>query len=162
MKKNEKIFMNEAFRIAEKALELDEIPVGAILVDEKENIFSLGINNSSINKIDHAEIYAINEAFSNGNENKFKNSTLYVTLEPCLMCLSAATICKISKIIYACECENWGSVKILQSGFKISKSLQNPLCEIYNGEEKDFFIEKQKNLLKKFFKEQKKLDSLFK
>ena len=161
MNNNEKIFMEEAFKLAFKALELDEVPIGAILVDSKENIFSLGINNSSINKIDHAEIYAINEAFINGKENQFKNSTLYVTLEPCLMCLSAATICKISRIVYACECENWGSSKILQSGFKIAKSLNNPLCEIYSGEDKDFFIKQQKELLKKFFNEQKKLYEIF-
>lgn len=114
---DDNFFIKEAFNEAIKAYLKDEIPVGAIIVDQNKNIISRGFNLTKKNKfrLDHAEIIAIKNANSFFENGLYKNSILYVTSEPCLMCLFSAMTCGISKIVYCLSCKEWGSVNFLEN-----------------------------------------------
>jgi len=117
MNEYDNFFLKEAFNEANKALLENEIPIGAIIVDENKNIISRGFNLTKKNKcrLDHAEIIAIKNANNFFENGLYKNSILYVTLEPCLMCLFSAMTCGISKIVYGASCKEWGSVSFLEN-----------------------------------------------
>jgi tRNA(adenine34) deaminase len=145
-------FMKIAFKEAEKAYLKSEIPIGAILIHEDE-IIKKSHNSTKKNPLDHAELKILIE-LQEENYEHFSNSTLYSTLEPCCMCISAAKICGIKKILYANSCKKWGGASIFES--KLSKEsifTNSPLCckiQIDNSDIyiKNFFLEKRKNYKK--------------
>lgn len=81
------IFMREALKEAKKAYNKREVPVGVVLVKEGK-IVSRGHNNKENmnNPLGHAEIIAINKYCKKNNTWRLNDITMYVTLEPCLMC----------------------------------------------------------------------------
>lgn len=84
-------WMRHALRLADKAEQLGEIPVGAVLVDEQGNLLGEGWN-LSISESDpsaHAEIVALRQGGQRLQNYRLLNTTLYVTLEPCTMCAGA-------------------------------------------------------------------------
>jgi len=97
-----KFFMQEAYAQAKKALALDEIPIGAVVVLD-DNIIGRGFNQS-IHKSDstaHAEIIAIQKAGEKINNYRLVDCDLFVTLEPCLMCLGAILHARIRNVYFA-------------------------------------------------------------
>ena len=100
-----KKYMNLAIKEAQKALEDEEMPVGAVIVKNGE-IISVGHNTKekAKNCIMHAEIIAINMACEKLNDWRLNDCELYVTLEPCLMCMGAILESRI-KTVY-CNCIN--------------------------------------------------------
>ena len=93
--------MTEALLLAGRAAELDEVPVGAVIVFE-DQIIGRGFNlRETIQKpISHAEIHAVLQAASHLNSWRLYDCDLYVTLEPCLMCLGAMSQARIRKCIF--------------------------------------------------------------
>lgn len=97
-------FMKRALIQAQKAAEMGEIPVGAIIVKtgsiiaETHNLVEFNKNSNA-----HAEILAINQACSVLNEKYLTDCTLYVTLEPCVMCTGALVWSKIGTIVYGAQ-----------------------------------------------------------
>lgn len=114
MNNNEK-YMKIALIEANKAYKKGEIPVGAIIVDEKGRIISKGYNNKEIKKdiTCHAEIIAIRKAAKKLNTWHLDNCTLYVTLEPCLMCYGAITESRIKKVVCAVKSPKYGYSKFI-------------------------------------------------
>ena len=104
MKKDDNYYMECAFKEAKKAYIIDEIPVGAIIVD-KSGIIGKGYNKKEKKKnaIYHAEIDAILKATKKIKNWRLNECTLYVTLYPCNMCLEVIKASKIEKIIYASD-----------------------------------------------------------
>lgn len=96
------IYMNIALQQAKKADKCGDIPVGAIIVKENK-IISKAYNQreKTKNVINHAEIIAIRKACRKLNDWRLNGCTLFVTLEPCQMCLGAAKQARIEKIVYA-------------------------------------------------------------
>lgn len=94
-------FMRQALQEAKKALLKDEVPIGAVIV-AKNNIIARGHNLSEqLNDVTaHAEMQAITAAAENLGGKYLKNCTLYVTLEPCVMCAGALNWSQISKIVF--------------------------------------------------------------
>ncbi|MGL4874418.1 MAG: nucleoside deaminase [Clostridium sp.] len=92
-------YLDLAREEAKKALENDEIPVGAIIVQDGE-IIGKGYNlkEKLKNPLAHAEIIAINEAVQKKKDWRLKGAEMYVTLEPCSMCISAIIQSRISKL----------------------------------------------------------------
>ncbi|MDD2969214.1 MAG: nucleoside deaminase, partial [Lachnospiraceae bacterium] len=80
-------FMKEAIKLARKAYQLGEVPIGCIIVYENK-IIGRGYNrrNTDKNTLAHAEISAINKASKKMGDWRLEGCTLYVTLEPCQMC----------------------------------------------------------------------------
>jgi len=98
---NDEYWMKMAILEAKKARELNEVPVGALIISENK-IIAKG-HNQPIAKNDptsHAEIEVIRKASLKLNNYRLQNTSLYVTLEPCPMCYGAIVHSRISKIIF--------------------------------------------------------------
>ena len=98
--------MKQAQIIAKQALPFD-VPVGALIVKEADNLaesklISIAYNQRELNnKISsHAEIIAIEKAAQKLNDWRLDNYTLYITLEPCLMCCGAILQSRLKKIVF--------------------------------------------------------------
>ena len=143
-------FMEEALIEAKKALKKGEVPVGAVVVLE-ENVIGRGYNQS-ITKNDptaHAEIMALRDAAMNLKNYRLKDTLVYTTLEPCLMCTGALVHARIKKLIYSASDPKSGviesNVNLMQSAFlnhKISYEggiLKEESSEIL----KNFFLKKR-------------------
>lgn len=95
-------YMQLALKEAQKAFELDEVPVGAVLV-QNHQILARSHNQVELlqDATAHAEILALTAAFSMLGSKYVPDATLYITLEPCLMCAGALYWSKIGKVVYA-------------------------------------------------------------
>jgi tRNA(adenine34) deaminase len=93
--------MREALRLAARAAEQGEVPVGAVLVMDGE-IVGRGFNApiSAVDPAAHAEIRAIREAAVRLGNYRLEGSSLYVTLEPCAMCAGAIMHARIARLVY--------------------------------------------------------------
>ena len=145
-------FMNEAIFEAKKALNYNEVPVGGVIVDNKsKKILSRGhnLNNTLNSAINHCEILLINEACKKLKSKYLSNSTLFITLEPCIMCAAAISEVHIGKVYFAAYDEKYGGLEKLYSFYKKNK---NFLPEIYGG----IYETESSLLLKNFFKKERK------
>ena len=99
MKEYEK-YMKEAIRQAKKALILDEVPIGCVIVHQ-DKIIARGYNRRNTDKstLAHAEIIAIKKASKVINDWRLEDCTMYVTLEPCQMCAGAIVQARIPRVI---------------------------------------------------------------
>lgn len=98
------IFMALALAEAEKAAALGETPVGAVLVVGGE-VVAAGHNMREAwqDPAAHAELIVIREAATKLGRWRLDDATLYVTLEPCLMCSGAMVLARISRLVYGCR-----------------------------------------------------------
>ena len=98
------IYMKEALVEAQKAFELDETPIGAVMVLGGE-IIGRGHNrrNTDKNPLAHAEIFTINEAANRVGDWRLEDCTLYVTLEPCPMCAGAIVQSRIPRLVFGAK-----------------------------------------------------------
>lgn len=105
------LYMKEAFIEAKKALGNNEVPIGAVVVHNSK-IIGRGYNRIEKDQIApaHAEIIAINNASRYLNTWRLEDCTLYVTLEPCMMCLGASLQSRISTIIYGASDNRFGAI----------------------------------------------------
>lgn len=93
-------YMKVALNEAKKAYELNEVPVGAVIVKDNKIIAKAhNLREKTNNAISHAEILCINKACKKLKSWRLEGCTMYVTLEPCLMCAGALTQCRIEKIV---------------------------------------------------------------
>ena len=93
--------MGRALELAEQAAGADEVPVGAVVTLEG-SVVGAG-RNCSIKRHDpsaHAEIVALREAGSKAGNYRLSGATLYVTLEPCLMCVGAAVAARVERLVF--------------------------------------------------------------
>lgn len=135
-------FLDIAFKEAEKARALKEVPVGAVIVDFKSKLIVAKAHNKCLemaNMLMHAEMLAINEASKHYKNGFLNNCDIYITLEPCNMCYHALWLARIRRIYFACSRD-----LIKCSNFAIHEKL-----EIYQG----FSEEKGKMLLQDFFQD---------
>jgi tRNA(adenine34) deaminase len=99
--KADEIFMREALKEALKSFEKDEVPVGAVVVANDRIIARAHNLTETLNDVTaHAEMQAITAAASYLGGKYLKDCTLYVTLEPCLMCAGALYWAQITRIVY--------------------------------------------------------------
>ena len=140
----EEYFMKMALKEAEKAYEEGEVPVGAVVVIGGK-IISRGYN--MVEKLNdptaHAEIIALTSAFNSLGSKYLPDATLYVTVEPCLMCAGALHWSKIGKIV-------WGAEDI-KNGHQVYTGDRNPFhvkTQILTG----LLAEESAQLMKDFFK----------
>lgn len=124
--------MQEAIRLAREAGERQEVPVGAIVVREGEILGRGG--NSPISANDptaHAEIIAIRQAAAALGNYRLEGCTLYVTLEPCVMCAGALVASRIQRLVFGARDLRFGGVR---SKFRIADSdLLNHRVDVVEG-----------------------------
>ena len=104
-------FMELALQEAKKAEQIGEVPVGAILVSENEEILAAA-HNLTIKLVDptaHAEVLALRKAALEINNYRLLNTTLYVTVEPCIMCMGAIVHARISRVVFGAADPKWGA-----------------------------------------------------
>ena len=106
---NDEYFMREALKQAELAFEKDEVPVGAVVVINNK-IIARAYNQVELlnDSTAHAEILALTSAYQALGAKYLPEATLYVTLEPCLMCCGAIFWGKIGRIVYGASDEKNG------------------------------------------------------
>src|SRR4051794_24547406 len=106
-------WMRVAFVEAEKARQLDEVPIGACVVSESEELLAAAFNRT-ITENDptaHAEIIALREAAKLLGNYRLTNVTVYSTIEPCAMCAGALVNARIRRLVYGADDERFGAVK---------------------------------------------------
>ncbi len=101
-------WMKEALKQAEKALLKDEVPIGCVIVQD-DKIIARGYNQKETkrNVLMHAELIAISRACRKLNSWRLEDCTLYVTLEPCVMCTGAISQARISRVVYGASEKRW-------------------------------------------------------
>ncbi|HEV2814303.1 MAG TPA: tRNA adenosine(34) deaminase TadA [Solirubrobacteraceae bacterium] len=94
-------FMRLALREAERALEHDDVPIGAVVVREGE-VVGAGRNERELRRdpTAHAEILALREAAASVGSWRVLDSVIYVTLEPCAMCAGAIVLARVPRVVY--------------------------------------------------------------
>jgi tRNA(adenine34) deaminase len=97
----DELFMRLAIREAERALEHDDVPVGAVLVAGGE-VIGAGHNERELRQdpTAHAEVLALREAARHLGSWRVLESVLYVTLEPCAMCAGAIVLGRVARVVY--------------------------------------------------------------
>jgi tRNA(adenine34) deaminase len=97
-------FMRLALREAERALEHDDVPIGAVLVHEGE-VLAAARNERELrgDPTAHAEVLALREASARLGTWRLLDTVLYVTLEPCAMCAGAIVLARVPRVVYAAE-----------------------------------------------------------
>jgi tRNA(adenine34) deaminase len=137
-------FMMQALKEAKKAFEDDEIPIGAVVVIN-EKIIARGHNMTERlnDPTAHAEMIALTSAFSFLGSKYLPEATLYITVEPCLMCAGAIYWSKLQKIVYGADDEKNGYKKTTVANWPF-----HPKTELIRGVMK----EECAQLMKDFFK----------
>lgn len=138
-------FMEQAVREAKKASMAGEIPVGAIIVCQKQ-IIARAHNQTQIlqDVTAHAEILAITAASSYLGSKYLKDCTLYVTLEPCVMCAGALYWAQIGRVVYGASDEKRGFMRygkeLLHPSTKLEFGIKHDECSAMMS---SFFVEKR-------------------
>ena len=97
-------FMKLALKEAKKAEEIDEVPIGCVIVKDNK-VISRGFNHRETRKlaISHAEIEAINKANKKLDAWRLEDCDIYITLEPCLMCAGAIIQARFKRVIFGAK-----------------------------------------------------------
>ncbi len=96
-------YMKQALRQAKKAYNLDEVPIGCVIVYENQ-VIARGYNRRNTDKqtLSHAELIAIKKASKKLGDWRLEDCTMYVTLEPCQMCAGAIVQARITNVVIGC------------------------------------------------------------
>ena len=111
--KTDEYWMQLALEQAQAAAADNEVPVGAVLVDSNNKLLASG-HNQPIRSHDptaHAEIIVLREAAKNNKNYRLIDTTLYVTLEPCVMCVGAMIHARVKRLVYGAQEHKTGAIK---------------------------------------------------
>jgi tRNA(adenine34) deaminase len=139
-------FMMEALKEAQRALQLDEVPVGVVIVADNR-IIARGHNlTERLNDVTaHAEMQAITSAASAIGGKYLKDCSIYVTLEPCVMCAGAIAWSQAAKLVF-------GAYDAKKGYTLLGKNILHPKTEVISG----VLAEESERMLKDFFAKKRK------
>ncbi len=143
--------MEKALELARKAEQAGEVPVGAVIVKDNQ-LIAEGWNQpiTSHDATSHAEIMAMREAGKKLNNYRLIDTVMYVTLEPCSMCVGAMIHARVAKVIYAASEPRTGA---LGGAFNLLDANQhNHIFEVEAG----LMAAESKAMLQGFFKSRRK------
>lgn len=142
---SDEYFMKIAYQEALQAYELDEVPVGAVVV-LNDQIIGKGHNltQTLTDVTAHAEMLAITAASNHLNAKYLQDCTLYVTLEPCIMCAGAIALAQVGKLVYGAHDPKRGYTLL-------GKNILHPKTEVVTG----IMEEECKELLIRFFNQKR-------
>ena len=148
MSEKDEDWMRHAIQLAHDAGETGEVPVGAVIVNEKGSILAAA-SNLTIKNVDptaHAEILALRIAATRVGNYRLNGATVYTTIEPCAMCAGALVHARIARLVYGAADERFGAVK---THFRICDSPElNHRIEITSG----VLADECRALMQDFFK----------
>lgn len=151
MEKNkDEYYMSLAIKEALKSKDIDEVPVGCIIVKD-DNVIARGHNMRETMHLSlaHAEILAIKEACSKLNDWRLEGCTMYITLEPCVMCSGAIIQSRIPNVVYGAKDYRFGTHVSIINLFDVKF---NHTVNIYGG----ILEEECSSMLTSFFSELRK------
>ena len=140
-------YMGIAVEEAKKAGRMDEVPVGAVLVGETGEILSKDCNQTVrlADPTAHAEILVLRQAAKKIHNYRLLNTSLYVTVEPCVMCMGAVIHARIARVIFGADDPKWGALGSIYNFVKDKRLNHRP--EIIRG----IYQEECKRLMQDFF-----------
>lgn len=110
--KSDELFMEEALRAAQRALEAGEVPVGAIVVCHGEIVGRGGNRNlTDSDPTAHAEIVALRQAGRAIGNHRLEGCELFVTIEPCAMCAGALVHARLKRLVYGADDPKAGAIR---------------------------------------------------
>jgi len=125
-------FMSLAIEEAKKAAEINEVPIGAVIVlDNKVVASAYNLRETTQNATTHAEILAIQEACNRIGSWRLENAVLYVTLEPCPMCSGAIILSRIKRVVFGAHDPKAGCAGSLMNLLEDERF--NHQCEVTSG-----------------------------
>ncbi len=138
--------MNQALRLAQQAADQGEVPVGALVVTERGQIIGKGYNQTERlgDVTAHAEMLALTAATQTLGGKYLTDCTLYVTLEPCIMCAGALAWAQLDRLVF-------GASEPKRGFTRFQPSLLHPKTQIVSG----ILDREAEQLLKSFFKEKR-------
>ncbi len=147
-------FMSEALKMARKAYEAEEVPVGAVVV-RGGKIIARTYNQVELLKdaTAHCEMLAITQAEAAVGDWRLNDCELFVTKEPCPMCAGALVHVRMRRLVFGCGDERSGAAGSLMNLLQLPGL--NHRCEITSG----VFAAECSNLLQSFFRKQRSLKS---
>src|SRR6476659_2254791 len=138
-------YMMQALKAAKRAFEDDEIPIGAVVVlDEKVIARGYNMTERLNDPTAHAEMIALTSAFGFLGSKYLPAATIYITIEPCLMCAGSLYWSKVNKIVYGGDDEKNGYRRIAGSNWPF-----HPKTELIRGVLKDECTELMKDFFRK-------------
>ena len=148
---NDEKYMKKAIKLAKKAAKNGEVPIGCIIVYE-DKIIGKGYNRrkEKSSTLAHAEISAIKQACKYIGDWRLEGCTMYVTLEPCMMCAGACVQARIDKVIIGADNPKAGCAGSIINILQMREF--NHQVEIERG----ILLEECANLLTDFFKQMRK------
>ncbi len=143
--------MKAALQQAQKAYDIGEVPVGAVLVFQNQIISRAYNQVESLNDATaHAEMLCLKQAAGTLENWRLLNCTLYCTLEPCLMCAGALILSRVKTLVWGAPDLRHGAGGSLMNVFKLDHPIHR--IEVREGVLRD----EAADLLKKFFQEKRK------
>ncbi len=141
----EEKYINELINLSKKSLKKSEVPIAALIIDEKGKIISKAYNTRNIKQqtINHAEILAITKANKKLKSWRLNKCTLYVTIEPCDMCKSVIKESRIQNVYYL--------LPRLPEKNQYNKTIFNKLKDMSEKEDK------YQEIINKFWKNKRKM-----
>jgi len=128
----DRTYMRAALCEAEKAAQLGEVPIGAVIVYQDEIIACAhNLRETTQNATTHAELLAIQQACEKAGSWRLEDMTLYVTLEPCPMCAGAILQSRIPRVVYGARDVKGGAVDSLYR--LLNDARFNHECEVVEG-----------------------------
>lgn len=156
MSERDEFWMRKAIEAAEIARGLNEIPIGACLIDKNGELLAVA-GNRTITDCDptaHAEILVLREAAAKIGNYRLTETTVYTTIEPCAMCAGALVNARVKRLVFGAHDERFGAV---ESVFRLcDTSSLNHRIEIISG----VSAFECRNLMQNFFKGKRQKDKI--
>ena len=139
--------MRVALDEARKALDIDEVPVGAAIFDKNDNLICANHNRRELdqNPISHAEILVLEEASQTLGTWRLEETTIAVTLEPDAMCAGAISLSRVKKLIYGAQNEKAGAA------FSLYNIPQDPRLNHFVEIKDNILTHESEDILSSFF-----------
>ncbi len=144
-------FMQIALAEAEKARDLEEVPIGACIVSAEGELLAVASNRTITNSdpTAHAEILALRAAAEKLGNYRLTGTTVYTTIEPCAMCAGALVNARVSRLVFGAHDERFGAV---ETKFRLCDSQElNHRMKIESG----VLADECRLLMQEFFRERR-------
>ncbi len=152
---NHQFYMQKALALARRAFAADEVPIGALIVDRSGAIIARAFNlpECKMTQTAHAELLALAKAGKKIGDWRLEGCWLYVTLEPCAMCMNAIILSRVEGIVFGAESPLFGYQKVDKHTpswlyKRDNLAIIGGICE-----------EESRTLLQDFFKQKRKMNS---
>ena len=145
---DDRSLMNMALEEAKTAADLGEVPIGAVLVSGDAVIRGHNRVIMDCDPTAHAEIVVMREAAKRLGNYRLVHASLYVTLEPCIMCAGAIVQARIERLVYGAQDHRYGAVESMLKAFDFAVNHKPDICS-------GIFKEEAGEVLTKFFQERR-------